>query len=316
MTLKDLHILPKFRDGLSYLYVEHCRVEQEGKAIALWDQSGITPVPCASLAVLMLGPGTEISHAAVRALADCGCLAVWCGEEGVRFYASGIGETRNSRNLQRQALLWARRETRMQVVRTMYGMRFKETVPESLSLQQLRGMEGARMREAYQRCSKETGVPWHKRQYDRAHWNASDPINQALSTANSCLYGLCHAAILSLGYCPALGFIHTGRQLSLVFDIADLYKTETTIPVSFEAVKEEVEPLGRGVRLILRDRFRETRLLERITGDLDVLFGSVEMPEEDLELIDADEDMAAPGGLWDGEKELPGGISYGIEDES
>ena len=314
MALGDLHILPKFRDGLSYLYVEHCRVEQEGKAVALWDPRGVTPVPCASLALLLLGPGTQISHAAVKALADCGCLAAWCGEEGVRFYASGTGETRSSRNLQKQVLLWAREETRMKVVRTMYAMRFGEVVPDTLSLQQLRGREGARMRDAYQRIAQETGVPWSGRQYDRNSWNSADPVNRVLSAANSCLYGVCHAAIVSLGYSPALGFIHTGKQLSLVYDLADLYKVETTIPVSFETVREGTTPLERTARIRLRDRFRETRLLERIVSDLDALFGSVDLAPQDVGLMDPDEDMAAPGGLWNGDGQVLGGVCYEASD--
>lgn len=310
MALKDLHILPKFRDGLSYLYVEHCRIEQEGKAIALWDAEGMTSVPCASLAVLMLGPGTQISHAAIKALAECGCLAVWCGEEAVRFYAVGLGETRSARNLQKQVLLWAREETRMKVVRLMYGLRFKEVVPDSLSLQQLRGREGARMRDAYQRFSKETGVPWNGRCYDRGNWGGADTVNRALSTANSCLYGICHSAIVSLGFSPALGFIHTGKQLSLVYDLADLYKADITIPVAFEASKNLTSGLERGVRILLRDKFKEARLLEKITADLDTLFGEVDVATEDLPLLDPDEDMAIPGGLWDGDGIVAGGIAY------
>jgi len=314
MGLRDLHILPKFRDGLSYLYVEHCRIEQEGKAIALWDSEGMTSVPCASLALLMLGPGTNISHAAVKTLAECGCMAIWCGEEAVRFYAVGLGETRSARNLQKQVLLWAREDTRMKVVRLMYGLRFKEVVPDSVSLQQLRGREGARMREVYQRLSKETGVPWNGRSYDRDSWGGSDSINRALSAANSCLYGVCHSAIVSLGFSPALGFIHTGKQLSLVYDLADLYKADISIPVSFEAAKNATSGLERTVRMLLRDRFRETRLLEKIASDLETLFGAVDVAVEDQNLFDLDEDMAAPGGLWDGGGIVPGGVGYGEAD--
>ncbi|MDQ2787636.1 MAG: type I-E CRISPR-associated endonuclease Cas1, partial [Chloroflexota bacterium] len=101
-TSMDLHLLPKIRDGWSYLYVEHAKIEQEAKGIAIYDTNGKVPVPCASLALLMLGPGTSVSHAAIRALADNGCLVVWAGEEGVRFYAQGMGETRSAARLLRQ----------------------------------------------------------------------------------------------------------------------------------------------------------------------------------------------------------------------
>lgn len=97
MKIRDLHLLPKVRDSWSYLYVEHCRIDQEDKAIAIHDAGGKTPVPCAVLTLLMMGPGVTITHAAVRALAENGCLVMWCGEEAVRFYAVGMGETRSSR---------------------------------------------------------------------------------------------------------------------------------------------------------------------------------------------------------------------------
>src|SRR5881397_4010708 len=114
--MKDLHILPKVRDSWSFLYAEHCRVEQDEKSIALYDADGKTAVPCASLTVLMLGPGTSISHAAIRALADNGCLILWGSEQGVRTYGVGLGETRSSANLLRQVELYANPESRLRVV--------------------------------------------------------------------------------------------------------------------------------------------------------------------------------------------------------
>lgn len=311
--LKDLHILPKLRDSMTYLYVEHCTVDREAKAISLHDKDGITSVPSAALTLLMLGPGTKVTHEAMTALADCGCMALWCGEQGVRFYASGTGETRSAKNLMKQAVLWSRTDTRLRVVRAMYAMRFGEPVDEKHSLEELRGKEGARMRNTYAKISTETGVEWSGRSYNRSDWSSADPVNRALSCANSCLYGLCHAAIVSLGYSPGLGFIHTGKQLSFVYDLADLYKAETTIPASFAAVAEGSVQLERSVRLNLRDRFRETRLLERIADDMNALF-DMDPLEEDKVLLAFDEDMALPGNLWDEKGSVEGGVMYGMED--
>src|SRR5262249_31429293 len=154
---KDLHLLPKIRDSWSYLYVEHCKIDQEARAIAVQVANGKVPVPCATLATLLLGPGTSITHAAIRALADNGCLVLWTGEEGVRFYAEGMGETRSARNLLRQARLCSDPRRRLEVVRRLYQMRFPEPLDESPSLQQIRGMEGIRVRRAYERASRETG---------------------------------------------------------------------------------------------------------------------------------------------------------------
>ncbi len=247
--VKDLHLLPKFRDSLSFLYAEHVRVDRHENAIALHDADGMTPVPVASLAVLMLGPGSNITHSAVNALAENNCLVVWCGEENVRFYACGMGGTRSAQQLMHQAKMASDEQLRLQVVRRMYCMRFVEDIPEDLSVEQLRGMEGSRVRTAYAKASTESGVPWTGRSYDRANWGAGDPVNRALSAANSCLYGLCHAAILSAGYSPALGFIHTGKQLSFVYDIADLYKVDLTVPLAFTMAAQPPNDIERGVRL-------------------------------------------------------------------
>ena len=158
MRIHDLHVLPKFSDGWSYLYLEHCKVDQEDKAIAFHDEAGKTPVPCANLALLMLGPGVSITHAAISVLADHGCLVAWCGEEGVRFYATGMGETRSAANFLHQARMWAHEGFRMEVVRRFYQLRFAEKFDSGLSLQQVRGMEGVRVREAYAKAALEAGI--------------------------------------------------------------------------------------------------------------------------------------------------------------
>jgi CRISP-associated protein Cas1 len=298
MRIQDLHVLPKFRDGWSYLYVEHCRIDQEARAVAIHDAAGKAPVPCANLALLMLGPGVSITHAAISVLADHGCLVAWCGEEGVRFYAVGMGETRSASNLLYQAQMWADPERRLQVVRSFYELRFSVGLEPALTLQQIRGMEGVRVRDAYAKAARETGVPWSGRSYRRDEWSASDPVNRALSTANSCLYGICHAAIVSAGFSPALGFIHTGKMLSFVYDVADLYKTEVTIPAAFRAAAEGSDGLERRVRLACRDEFVATRLLGRIIPDVQKVLGiSPRGVAGDGEWFDRD--AAAPGSLWD-----------------
>jgi CRISPR-associated protein Cas1 len=296
--MKDLHLLPKFRDSWSYLYVEHCRIDQEDKAIAVHDARGKVPVPCATLALLMLGPGTTITHAAVKTLAECGCSVLWTGENAVRYYAQGLGETRSAGRLLHQARLCSDPDQRLQVVLRLYRMRFQEDLDNSLTLRQIRGMEGVRVRQAYAEASRESGVPWSGRTYRRDRWSASDEVNRALSAANSCLYGVCHAAILSLGYSPALGFIHTGKMLSFVYDVADLYKTELTIPMAFRAAAEKPPNLETRVRYACRESFHRGRLLERVVHDIDPALAFNE-PTEDQAV---DEDEALPGGLWDPEK--------------
>jgi CRISPR-associated protein Cas1 len=309
--MNDLHVLPKVRDSQSFLYVEHKKIDQEDKAIALHDKAGKVAVPCANLTALLLGPGTSITHAAVKTLADNGCLVLWTGEGSVRFYAQGMGETRSARNLLRQARLCSDEQLRLQVVRRLYEMRFPEALDPELTLQQIRGREGIRVREAYAKSSRETGVEWTGRSYKRDSWAEADPVNRALSSANSCLYGVCHAAIVSAGYSPALGFIHTGKMLSFVYDIADLYKAEITIPAAFSAAAEGPYNLETRVRRACRDRFHNDRLLQRIIPDIERAL-SIALPGEvPGEVADYDSSDNPPGALWDPESGLvQGGINW------
>ena len=299
--MDDLHRLPKFRDSLSSLYVEHARIDRHEKSIAVHDKEGLMPIPVASLSTLMLGPGTSITQSAVTALADNNCLVIWCGEENVRFYAYGTGGTRSAAALLQQARLASQEDLRLEVVKRMYRMRFAEAVDEVLTVESLRGMEGARVRDAYARLSLKTGVAWTGRNYDRGSWADADPVNRALSCANSCLYGLCHAAILSIGLSPALGFIHTGKQLSFVYDIADLYKLEVTLPCAFEIARENPPHLERQVRLRCRDQFRESRLLQRIIPDIQAALAVSDALLTHGNLFD--DDPALPSDLWTPERE-------------
>lgn len=315
MPIKDLHILPKVKDSWTYLYAEHCVVEQDDKAIAVFDKEGKTPVPCAALSLLMLGPGTKITHAAVKTLADCGCMVAWTGEQAVRFYAVGMGETRSSANLLRQAAMHADPALRLRVVRRMYEARFPEPLDAGLTLQQIRGKEGVRVRDTYARWSRETGVKWDGRAYKQNDWRRAEPINRALSAANSCLYGVAHAAIVAAGYSPALGFIHTGKLLSFVYDVADLYKAEITIPAAFRCTAAGEQKLESRVRHICRDLIQEQRMLPRIVDDLDKLFAAGGLDKREAELLDRYD--ARPGGLWDPDAgEVAGGVNYADEEES
>lgn len=301
MRLDDLHVLPRVRDSSSFLYLERGRIEQEGRSVRYVHRSARVPIPVASLTLLLLGPGTTLTHQAARNIADCGCTVAWAGQEGVRLYACGLGETRSSRRLIRQARLVSDPALRLRVVRRMYELRFAEPLAADLTLQQIRGLEGVRVRETYARLSRETGVAWSGRMYRRDRWEAGDPINRAMSAANACLYGICHGALVSAGYSPALGFVHTGKALSFVYDVADLYKTETSIPAAFRAVASGDTDAERAVRMQLRDHFHQTRLLGRIIDDVGGLLDVDEAVEDAVE-----RDMTAPGGLWD-----PGGVVAG-----
>ncbi len=297
----DLQALPKLRDSISYIYLEHAKIEQEDSSIVVVQNGGHIPIPISSVTCLMLGPGTNITHAAIKTAAENGCMIVWCGENGMRFYASGMGETRSAANLLRQAELCTKPETRLEVAKRMYIRRFGDISDPNYSLKQLRGMEGIRVREAYRLASRSAGIPWNARNYKKDDWNAQDPVNLALSQANSLLYSICHAAIISLGYSPGLGFIHTGKQLSFVYDIADLYKAEVTIPAAFISAKYPGSDMSAVVRKNLRKYLQQVHVLKRIPEDIEWIFqlpGSEHRTVSDI------------GNIWDPDGELAGGINH------
>ena len=308
MSSMNLRMLPKTRDSWSFVYVERCRVDREGKSISVHDLNGKTALPCATLTLLLLGPGTTITHAAVKTLADHGCSVLWTGEGGVRMYAQGLGETRSAKRLLHQVQLYSDPAARLAVVRRMYEFRFEETLDPGLTLRQIRGKEGMRVRQAYAQASADSGVPWRGRAYMRDDWHSADPVNRALSAANSCLYGVCHAAIVAAGYAPGLGFIHTGKLLSFVYDIADLYKARITIPAAFRGVQDGEQNMESRVRREMRDLFRSQRILKTIVDDIDTVL----RVHSDDSVSPYDEDSAAPGLLWNlDDDEVAGGQNWG-----
>jgi CRISPR-associated protein Cas1 len=290
----SLHDFGRFDDRVSFLYVDRAVIKHTDNGIAIHEDDGITEVPVSSIALLMLGPGTTVTHLALKSLAEHNCLVVWAGEFGVRFYACGAGGSRHSRNLLRQARLALDERTRLQVVVRMYLSRFpEESVDPAVTLQQLRGKEGIRVRQAYAEASKAAGVAWHGRDYQRKDWFAGDPVNRALSAANACLYGLVHAAILSSGYSPAIGFIHSGKQLSFVYDIADLYKAELTIPAAFEVAAARSDNLEQEVRHLMRKRMFSAKLMQRVIPDIARI---LDLPREETD--EFEDDPARPADLW------------------
>jgi CRISPR-associated protein Cas1 len=275
MPNRDLQEIPKFEDTWSYLYFERGTIDQYQKSIGFHYLDKVIPIPVETLCLLMLGPGSSITHEAIKRISDSRCLIAWTGEMGVRFYSAGYTGTYSSRNLLKQVEVYSDPVQRDKIVRLMYQKCFEETIRPDCSIEQIRGMEGARVRKAYKELSEKHGIEWFGRNYNQLNWNYGDPVNRALSAANACLYGVVHAAILACGFSPAIGFVHTGKQLSFVYDIADLYKTEIAIPLAFNVVKESEQDIERRVRYELRDIFRQMKIMKRIIPDLkDLIYGS------------------------------------------
>lgn len=286
------HFLPlkpiPMKDRVSMIFLEYGQVDVKDGAFVLIDKTGIrTHIPVGSVACIMLEPGTRVSHAAVRLAAQVGTLLVWVGEAGVRLYASGQPGGARSDRLLYQAKLALDDGLRLKVVRKMYALRFGEEPPQRRSVEQLRGIEGARVRSTYQLLAKQYGVKWHGRRYDPKDWEAGDVVNQCISAATSCLYGITEAAILAAGYAPAVGFIHSGKPLSFVYDIADIYKFDSVIPLAFRIASQQPRSPDKQVRLACRDIFREQKILKKIIPLIEEVLaaGEISPPEPAKESV-------------------------------
>lgn len=279
--------LVRVQDRLTFLYAEHCVVSRADNAVTITDARGTVHVPAATLSVLMLGPGSNITYAAICLLAESRSTCIWVGERGVRYYCHGASLARSTRLLEAQAKLVSSERTRVKVARRMYAMRFPNERTEGLTMQQLLGKEGTRVRRAYERESQRTGVPWSGRSYKVSDFDDADEVNRALSAVNTALYGVVHAVIVALGCSPGLGFIHARNERSFVYDIADLYKADITIPLAFDLVAAQVADVSVAARRGMRDRMKDGRFLRRCVDDIrSLLLSSDELDEEPLDVQD------------------------------
>ncbi|WP_461211488.1 type I-E CRISPR-associated endonuclease Cas1e [Desulfocurvus sp. DL9XJH121] len=286
-------MLPKLKplamkERLSLLFLGRGQLDVQDGAFVLVDGEGVrTHIPVGGVACLMLEPGTRLSHAAAVLAARAGTLLIWTGEAGVRVYSAGQPGGARSDKLLYQARLALDPDARLRVVRRMYALRFGQQPPAKRSVDQLRGIEGARVRTMYTQMGKAFGVKWSRRNYDPTNWGDGDVVNRCLSSATACLYGVCEAAILAAGYAPAIGFVHTGKPRSFVFDVADIVKFDTVVPEAFRiAARNPSDPEGE-TRRACRDAFRKKKLLRDVIPLIeDVLSaGGLPMPEPVPEAI-------------------------------
>lgn len=283
--------LARVSDRVSFLHVERCQVHREDSAVQVVRESGTVNIPAGMLGCLLLGPGATLTHAGMQLLAECGVTVVWVGQYGHSAVAhSASALTSSSNMLQRQAEIVTDPESRSRVARDMYGERFPDSPVDGVSIQELRGMEGARMKQIYAAESARTGVRWVRREYD--FLESPDTVNKALTHANASLYGVSHAVISALGLSPGLGVIHTGKAHSFVYDIADLYKAKVTIPLAFDVAARDPSDVFTAVRTEFRTRLHTARLLPTIVRDTARLLGMAD--DEAVRSLDGD-----VGYLWD-----------------
>jgi len=289
----NVHVLPKIKplmmkERISVLFVEKGNLDVLDGAFVVVDKTGVrTHIPVGGVACLMLEPGTRVSHAAVVLASRAGCLLVWTGEAGVRLYAAGQPGGARADRLLYQARLALDDEARLKVVRKMFAIRFQEEPPAKRSVDQLRGIEGQRVKRMYQLLAGKYKVEWKFRNYDPTQWGSGDIANRCVSAATASLYGVTEAAILAAGYAPAIGFLHAGKPQSFVYDISDLVKFDTVVPAAFQVASQKPSNPEQLVRLRCRDIFRSFRLLEKIIPLIEEVLaaGGLDIPEDNEEAM-------------------------------
>lgn len=268
-----LDTLSRVKDRWTPIYLEHGRLEVDDSSIKWIGADGMVyRLPVATISAIMLGPGTTATHAAVKGCADSNTPICWIGEDGMRFYAFGIRPNHDNSTSRKHATAWANKKKRLEIARRMFARRFPGVDVAQYGIKELRGMEGLRVRAKYAELGQQYGVTWKGRSYDKTNWILADGINRALSAANASLYAVCAATVCSLGYIPSLGIIHDAGTLPFIYDVADLYKEITSFPAAFQAVRQDSGDGGELVRVLLKQRIENERLLKRIPKELEEFF--------------------------------------------
>lgn len=267
--------LPRVEDKYPFLYLERGRLEIDDGSLKWLDAEGAcVRLPVATLHCLLLGPGTSVTHEAVKVAAMSNCGLCWVGEDSLLFYAAGITPTSTTRNLQRQAALAADPRASLDVARAMFARRFPEADVTDKTLQELMGMEGFRVRQLYQDKAEHYGIGWKGRTFVPGKFEMSDLTNQILTSMNAALYGILASVIHSLGYSPHLGFVHSGSPLPLVYDLADLYKSELCVDLAFALTLNLAGEYNKyAVAETFKERVLDMDLLSLATRDMEDLLG-------------------------------------------
>lgn len=267
--------IPQIKNKYPFVYLEHGRLEIDDSSVKWIDGEGhVVPLPIATINTLLLGPGTTVTHAAIKTLVAANCSVSWVGEDSLLFYAAGFVPTADSRNLKKQMLIAAHGKKSLEAARRMFARRFPDADLEDKSLKEMMGMEGRRVRILYQEKAEEYKVGWKGRQFTPGKFELSDMTNRVLTSSNAALYGILCSAIHSLGYSPHIGFIHSGSPLPFVYDLADLYKESLTIDMAFSLSRSLAGQYNKyKVASEFRQRVLDMDLLGKVADDIAYVLG-------------------------------------------
>ncbi len=258
--------LPQIKDKYPFIYLERGRLEIDDSSVKWIDSNGnIIRLPIATINCLLLGPGTSITHEAIKVISSANCVLCWVGEDSFRFYATSVTPTSNTRNMRHQIKLASDDKKSLEVAKRMFAKRFPETEIKNKTLKELMGMEGLRVSDLYAKKAKEYGLTWAGRRYTPGKFELSDTTNKILTASNDALYAIITSCVISMGFSPHVGFIHSGSPLPFVYDIADLYKEDLSIDLAFKLAKEMA---GMYDRTVVINRFRERVSELNILGNI------------------------------------------------
>lgn len=265
--------LPQVKDKYPFLYLERGRLEIDDSSVKWVDaECNVVAIPVATINTLLLGPGTSVTHEAVKTATAANCSIAWVGEDSLLFYAAGFLATADTRNLKRQITLAADTAAALGVARAMYAQRFPDADLKDKSLKEMMGMEGHRVRALYKAKAEHYGVGWKGRQFTPGKFELGDVTNRILTATNAALYGILCSALHSMGYSPHIGFIHSGSPLPFVYDMADLYKEHHCIDLAFAMTRELAGVYDKySVAEEFRHRAVEANLLVQISDDIERL---------------------------------------------
>lgn len=251
---------------MPYVFLDKGVLRVDGHCLVLSKNEDEVEIPAGRFASLMLEPGVSVTHEAVKLASENDVQMVWVGDGGTRLY-SASNMSGNPQRLVQQVKVISDLRLRISAARRLYLLMFCEQFPPSHSIEKLRGSEGARVRAEYIKLAKENGIHWDGRKSD-------DGINQAISFGTSCLYSLSEIAIITLGFSPLLGVVHSGDQKSFVYDVADTVKFQVLMPIIFKHFAKVEMVSFSDVRKLCRDEFVKGKLLDRLIDNAtNIVFG-------------------------------------------
>lgn len=300
MDEKNKKLLSKSSDRISFLYIEKARIEQTDYSVEILQGDIRYEIPIAQINCLLLGPGVSITHRAVSIIAEAGCSICWMGSYGSVFYASAEPLTRSAKNILIQMKYHENTMLHLKVIHKMYEIRYPGKHLKSKSIDILRGMEGQSVKETYETEAKRWGIQWDGRSYNVDDWESQDDVNKYITSLNQCLYAITRSIISGMGFSTAIGFIHTGKMMSFVYDISDLYKEKYIIPLAFKLAAVNNSFHRESMLREFRELIIKQEIMRTIVKDIKTLFEQTNSDDlEDSELY-----------LWDNKKFIKSGKNY------